>query len=275
MANGSRGNGHRVLITGGGRGLGAAIGQRLAADGMTVGLLARTDAEIHATVEAISEAGGRALTLPCDVLDRRQLDESAARFRSWAGGIDALVCAAGGIQAVGPFRAVDFDVWRLDFETAVVGVAQTIRAALPDLTDSGQASVSVLVGPGHGQALKNASGYAASQAALVRMVESLSHELAAEDVFLYAVNPGIVPTQMIRRLIDTPEGRRWLPQFNEAFAEGKEVPATVAAAMISWLIERRPIELNGRVVAALADPEFLETRLSRILDEDLSVLRLR
>lgn len=275
MANGSRGIGRRVLITGGGRGLGAAIGQRLAADGMTVGLLARTTSELDATAEAIAETGGRALALPCDVLDRGRLEGCVAQFRAWAGGIDALVCAAGGVQAIGPLRAVDFEVWRLEFETAVVGVAQTIRAALPDLTNSERASVSVLVGPGHNQALKNAAGYAASQAALVRLVESLSHEIAAEDVFLYAVNPGIVPTAMMRRLIDTPEGRRWLPQFNEAFAEGKEVPATVAATMISWLIERRPIELNGRVVAAPADPEFLETRLSRIFTEDLSVLRLR
>ncbi len=266
---------HRVLITGGGRGLGAAIGHRLATDGMAVGLLARTASELESTVQTIEEFGGRALALPCDVLDRRQLEESFSKFRSWAGGLDALVCAAGGIQAIGPLHAIDLDVWRREMETSFVGVLQAIQVALPDLLASGKASISVLVGPGTNQAMKNASGYAATQAALVRLVESLGQELADEGVFLYAVNPGLVPTRMMQRLIDTEEGRRWLPQFVEAFAEGKEVPASVAAAMISWLIDRRPGELTGRVVASLADPEFLETRLGRIVDEDLSILRLR
>jgi NAD(P)-dependent dehydrogenase (short-subunit alcohol dehydrogenase family) len=268
-------NDQRVLITGGGRGLGAAIGQRLAADGMFVGLLARSALELESTVEEIVESGGQAIPLPCDVLDSRGLEESVEKFRTQAGRIDAVVCAAGGIEAIGPLRLVDLEDWARDVETSVIGTARTIRAVLPDLTVSERASISVLVGPGHHQGLKHATGYAASQAALVRLVESLGQELAPERIRVFAVNPGLVPTQMTRQLIDTPEGRRWLPQFVEAFAEGKEVSPSVVAEMIRWLIVRRPAELNGRVVASLADPEFLETRLGRILDEDLSVLRLR
>jgi NAD(P)-dependent dehydrogenase (short-subunit alcohol dehydrogenase family) len=265
----------RVLITGGGRGLGAAIGRRLAADGMFVGLLARTASELEATVAEIAESGGHAVPLVCDVLDSSALEETVARFRSNAGGIEAVVCAAGGIEAIGPLRLVDIEDWARDVETAVIGTARTIRATLPDLTASERASISVLVGPGHNQGLKHATGYAAAQAALVRLVESLGQELAPEAIRVYAVNPGLAPSRMTRRLIDTPEGRRWLPQFVEAFAEGKEVSPSVVAEMIRWLIVRRPAELNGRVVASLADPEFLETRLRRILDEDLSILRLR
>jgi len=267
--------GHSVLITGGGRGLGAAIGRRLAAEGNFVGLLARSASELDRNVEAIRESGGKALALACDVLDDQSLKESVGRFRDSAGGIDSIVCAAGGIQAIGPLLSLDLSDFRRELETAVIGVAQTIRAALPDLQASNKASVSVLVGPGHNQALKHASGYAAAQTALVRLVESLAQELAPEGIRLFAVNPGLVPTRMMQRLTETAEGRRWLPQFEEAFAEGKEVPASVVATMVSWLIERRPAELNGRVVASLADPEFLETRLARILAEDLSILRLR
>lgn len=274
MPNGSRSN-QRVLITGGGRGLGAETARRLADDGAAVGLLARSKAELDSTAEEISAAGARALVLPCDVLDRPRLQESVAKFRAWAGGIDALVCAAGGLQAVGPLGLVDFDDWRRDVETALVGTALSIRETLPDLIAAGGGTIAVLIGPGHNLPLPNASGYASAQAGLVRLVESLSLELVSDDVLLYAVNPGIVPTRMTQRLIASPEGRRRLPRFNEAFAEGKEAPASVAASMISWLLQRRPVELNGRIVAALADPEFLETRLTRILDQDLAVLRLR
>ena len=113
------------------------------------------------------------------------------------------------------------------------------------------------------------------QAALVRLVESLGHELTAENIVICAVNPGLVPTGVVRSLIDTHEGRRWLPQFNEAFAEGKEVPATIAAEMVEWLLENRPTALQGRVVAAPLMPAILETRLERIRSENLGVLRLR
>ncbi len=99
--------------------------------------------------------------------------------------------------------------------------------------------------------------------------------MAAENVVIFAVNPGLVPTGIVRGLIDKPEGRRWLPQFNEAFAEGKEVDPSIAAEMVGWLIDNRPAALNGRVVAAPMTPTILETRLERIRSENLNVLRLR
>ena len=147
--------------------------------------------------------------------------------------------------------------------------------ALPRLRESDRASISVLVGPGHEGPLPFATGYGCAQAALVRLVESLGQELRPEKVPVYAVNPGLVPTGVVRGLIDTHEGRRWLPQFNEAFAEGKEVDTSVAAEMVAWLIDRRPAELNGRVVAALLAPAILETRLHTIAAHDRNVLRLR
>ena len=153
------------------------------------------------------------------------------------------------------------------------GCAQNaIRASLPSLRKSRQASISVLVGPGHQGSLPFAAGYRCAQAALVRLVESLGQELTAETVAIFAVYPGLVPTGIVRGLIDTQEGRRWLPQFNEAFAEGKEVDASIAAEMVGWLIENRPPELNGRVVAAPMTPTILETRLERIRSENLGVL---
>jgi hypothetical protein len=84
-----------------------------------------------------------------------------------------------------------------------------------------------------------------------------------------------VPTALVQHLLDSPEGRRWLPRFTEAFAEGKEVGPEVAAEMVGWLVERRPEELSGRVVAAPISPEVLETRLAAIAEDDRNRLRLR
>jgi NAD(P)-dependent dehydrogenase (short-subunit alcohol dehydrogenase family) len=264
-----------AFVTGGGRGLGRAIAERLAVGGSAVGVLARTASEVEATAAAIREAGGSAQGYVGDVLDAPGLEKAIGRFQAWAGRLDTLVCAAGRLDAIGPFGTVDPDAWWLDLETSIRGAQQAIRGALPTLRRSPGASILVLVGPGHNGELAHASSYGAAQAALVRLVESLGRELIKDGVAIYAIFPGLVPTAMIQRLLDRPDARRWLPQFTEAFAEGKEVGPEVVAEMAAWLADRRPAELNGRVVAAPLSPALQEARLERVRDENLKVLRLR
>src|SRR5262249_49118342 len=158
-----------------------------------------------------------------DVRDRAALEAAVGRIAATLDGLDALVCAAGQLRGIGPIAIRESENWWEDVEVAVRGAHHAIRAALPWLRESGRASISVLVGPGHEGPPPFAAGYGCAQAALVRLVESLGHELRAEGIPIYAVNPGLVPTGIVRGLIDTREGRRWLPRFNEAFAEGKEV----------------------------------------------------
>lgn len=265
----------RVLITGGSRGLGRAIALHLAEQGAAVGLIGRNPDGLQEAAAAIQEAGGRVCAVACDVRDRGSLEGSVARIATKLGGLDGLVCAAGQLRGIGPMAMREPDTWWEDVEVALRGAHHAIRACLPRLRESSRPSISVLVGPGHEGPLPFAAGYGCAQAALVRLVESLAQELRSENVPVYAVNPGLVPTGVVRGLIDTHEGRRWLPQFNEAFAEGKEVDASVAAEMVAWLIERRPAELNGRVVAALLAPAVLETRLHTIAAHERNVLRLK
>lgn len=265
----------RVLITGGSRGLGRAIAEHLAAEGVSVGLVARDAEALREATDTILDAGGTVFAASADVRDEAALESAVSRLADRLGGIDALVCAAGQLRGIGPMAVREPGDWWDDVEIALKGAHQAIRSSLPRLRESGRASISVLVGPGHEGPLPFASGYGCAQAALVRLVESLGQELRSEGVPVYAINPGLVPTGVVRGLIDTPEGRRWLPRFNEAFAEGKEVDSTFAAGMVAWLIDRRPVELNGRIVTALLNPAVLETRLNAIAEGDRHVLRLR
>ncbi len=264
-----------ALVTGGGRGLGRSIAGRLAGSGWRVGLLARSEDEVETSALAIRESGGEARGFAADVLDPAALRRALMRFREWSGGLDTLVCAAGRLGGIGPMAAVEPEAWWRDVETALRGVSRTIIECLPMLRESSRASISVLVGPGHSVDLPFASGYAIAQAGLVRLVECLDRELRPEGIAVYAVHPGLVPTGLIQHILDSPEGRRWLPGITEAFAEGKEVGPEVVAEMVQWLAESRPRELSGRVVPAPATPAILESRLARIEAEDLLRLRLR
>lgn len=265
-----------ALVTGGGRGLGRAIAERLAGDGFAVGVLARTAAELDETVESIRDAGGKAEAFAADVLDEPAFEKAARKFLAWTGGAcDALVCAAGRLKAIGPSALVSLQEWKLDLDTALLGTQRAVQFFLPGLRRSRRGTIQILVGPGHNGELAHAGAYATAQAGLVRLVETIDRELQPDGPFVYAVHPGLVPTRLMRELLDGPDGRRYLPRFNDAFAEGKEVGPEVVAEMASWLVANRPQELRGRVVAAPATPAIVETRLARILAEDRDVLRLR
>jgi len=264
-----------TLVIGGGRGIGRAIAEGLAAHGHRVGMIARTAAEVDETVRSLRDAGATAWGLPADVLDRPALKAAFRRYAEAAGGLDALVYAAGRFRAVGPMVAVEADDWWLDVETTLRGFGHAVREAVPFLRLSTSATISALIGPGHAGPLAFGAGYGSAQAGLARLVESLAVELGPERIPVYAVNPGLVPTPMMARLLEGRDGRRWLRGFTEAFAEGKEVGPEVAAEAITWLVEDRPPQLSGRVVASLLTPDLLRTRLDRIAAEDLGKLRLR
>lgn len=264
-----------AIVTGGGRGIGRAIALQLGREGWIVGLISRTACELDEVVHVIEDEGGAARGFVADVLNAPEIERAARGFAELSGRVDALVCAAGTLRGIGSFETVDPQKWWADVETAIRGTSQTIRAALPFLRESNTASIIVLVGPGHNGELANASGYGAAQAGLVRLVETLGEELKSSKIPVFALNPGLVPTPLMNHILESPEGRRWLPRFTEAFAEGKEVGPEVAAEMVAWLADRRPSELSGRVISALVTPQILETRLERIRDEDLNRLRLR
>lgn len=268
---------HRVvLLSGASRGLGRAIAHHLASQGAAVGLLARSRESLDDAVRSIRQAGGLAEPFPADVLDPQAVELALRRFRDWSKNrCDALVCAAGRLRAIAPIGLVDPEAWTLDLTTPLVGSMRLIRGLVSELRQSPLGSITLLVGPGLNGELANASAYASAQAGLVRLAETLDAEFQPLGPRVYAINPGIVPTPLMEHVLQSPEGRKWLPRFTEAFAEGKEVGPEPAADLVAWLISRRPPELGGRVVAALGVPDFLETRLSRIEAEDLGRLRLR
>lgn len=87
--------GLRALVTGASSGIGRGLAIRLAREGARVALVARREAELESIAAEIRAGGGEALVLPCDVVDRDQVDECAARVEQAWKGVDLLVNNAG------------------------------------------------------------------------------------------------------------------------------------------------------------------------------------
>ena len=167
-----------TLILGAGRGLGRAIAEHLAGRGHSVGLVARTESQLVEAAGACRNLGARAWSFTADVVDKVATRAAVRYHAESAGGIDALIFAAGRFRAVGPLESLHPDDWWRDVETTLRGYALAVREALPFLKRSSSPSITALIGPGHAGELAFGSGYGSAQAGLARLVESLDVERA-------------------------------------------------------------------------------------------------
>jgi NAD(P)-dependent dehydrogenase (short-subunit alcohol dehydrogenase family) len=276
-----------VFITGGSHGLGLFTARSLVAQGAAVALFARDKHRLDQARTDLLEDEPQAEieTFSGDVCHFESLEQSVQRFAESQGSLEAVVHAAGQMRAIGPISQVDPTVWRADMETSLIGAGHLIKAASPWLEKSPQGgSVVVFVGSGHNQGLGFGSGYSAAQAGLVRLMENLALErvwpkLAGQGpegfVGYYALFPAVTPTGVMDYILRESEGRKWLPRFTEMFGEGKEVEPHVPAAMAAWLCLKKPVELSGRVVSGMLDPELTEMRLGILGEGEKGQLRLK
>ncbi|MGO4436704.1 SDR family oxidoreductase [Rhizobium sp. RAF56] len=183
-----------AIVTGASRGIGAAIAERLAADGFTVVInYAGNAASAEALARSIEEKGGKALTAQADVSDadavRRMFDAAEAAF----GGVDVLVNNAG-IMVLSKLADADDAHFERQIAVNLKGTFNTLREAAKRLRDGGRIvnfSTSVV-----GLKLETYGVYAATKAAVETMTAILAKELRGRSITVNAVAPGPTATDL-------------------------------------------------------------------------------
>ncbi|HGM5420364.1 MAG: SDR family oxidoreductase [Serratia liquefaciens] len=218
-----------AIVTGASRGIGAAIAERLAADGFTVIVnYSGNQALADELVRKIEQSGGRALSARADVSDAAAVAQLFDRAEQAFGGVDILVNNAGVIALAPVAEMSDADVDRL-IDINLKGTFNTLREAAKCLRDNGRiinfsSSVVGLLQPSYGM-------YAASKAAVEALTSVLAKELRGRNITVNAIAPG--------------------PTATGLFLDGK------TPALIDRLAKMAPLERLGQPQDIAAAVSFL------------------
>lgn len=188
--------GKRVLVTGGGRGIGAAIALAFAGEGADVCVAARTESQIAAIAAKIRRTGRRGVAVTCDVAEPDQVAAAVDTAVESLGGLDILVNNAGGGELRVNVGDDDVDRWRAVIEVNLLGTYYFSRAVLPALKQAGGGSI-INVGSGMGhQARAGNSSYNTAKAGVWMLTRCLAMELWPERIRVNELIPGPVLTEL-------------------------------------------------------------------------------
>jgi 3-oxoacyl-[acyl-carrier protein] reductase len=188
--------GQVAVITGAGRGIGAAIAHRLAKMGATVVLCGRTRGALESTGQAVKQAGGKAEAVTCDVTHLQSVEAAAKQVETAFGRVDVLVNNAGIGGFGGPLHQLPPDAWDGILNTNLRGVYYTTRAFAPMMIRARSGHIINISSLAGKNALPNGAAYAASKWGLNGLSYSMAEELRGHNIRVAVICPGSTNTEL-------------------------------------------------------------------------------
>ena len=210
-----RHSGRIALVSGATQGIGAAIANRLAAEGASVGVNgpirdARMDAVVAAT-------GG--FPAAADVSDPAAVAAVVADIERTRGPVDILVCNAA-YMTMGPFTDHEDDDWWKVVDTNLSGTVYLVQAVLDGMRREGGGNVVIIASEWGVIGWPSAGAYSASKAGLIALTKSLGRELAPEGITVNGIAPGIIDTPQLQ--VDADDAGITLAEMHEQYA--RDIP---------------------------------------------------
>lgn len=188
--------GQVAVITGGGRGIGAAIAEKLAAMGATAVIAGRTRPTLESTVKKIAKAGGKAEALACDVTDLKSVEKLAREVEQKYGRVDVLVNNAGVRGPVGPLHELAPEHWEAVLNTNLRGAYYCTRAFAPRMVRAKGGHVINISSLAGKNPVPNGAAYAASKWGLNGLSYTVAEELRGHNIRVSVVCPGSTETEL-------------------------------------------------------------------------------
>jgi 3-oxoacyl-[acyl-carrier protein] reductase len=269
--------GLNTLITGGSQGLGRAIAAHFLLEGANAVLCARGEKELLATRDDLARQfpSQKVFAKTCDVSNESQVNDLVAFALRELGPLHVLVLNAGIYGPMGPTESVSLDEWRRAMDINLYGVLLPCRAIIPHFKKNGRGKIIVLSGGGATNPLPNISAYAASKAAVVRLMETLAEELKPFRVDVNAIAPGALATRLVDEVLAAgPEkvGAAFYEK-NKQWKKTGATPLELGARLAVYLASTQSDGITGKLISAQWDPWEKLHELKGDLDNDIYTLR--
>ena len=227
-----------ALITGGSRGIGAAIAKRLAADGASVAITYAKDAASASTVvKAIEAAGGKAIAIQADAADAAAVGSAVEKAVATLGRLDVLVNNAG--TAI-PKKFEDTTLEELDrvIDINIRGVFVTTHAALKHMNDNGRI---IMIGSCVGERMMTPGlvPYSATKGAVKMFTQGLSREVGDRGITVNNIQPGPIDTDL------NPAAGDWAAPQKAATALNRYGTVDEVAALVAFVASPESSYITG------------------------------
>ena len=184
-----------ALVTGAGKGIGRAVALALAAEGVNVGLLARTDSDLQSLAAEIATHGVKTCSVVADVVDRAAMEAAAAQIAQELGPVDILINNAG-IGHFAKFLEMEPAQWEHIIQVNLMGTYYATRAVLPSMIARQTGDIINISSTSGLRASAGSSAYSASKFAIMGLTEALMQEVRKHNIRVSVLTPSTVATPL-------------------------------------------------------------------------------
>jgi NAD(P)-dependent dehydrogenase (short-subunit alcohol dehydrogenase family) len=200
---------HRTyLVTGGGSGIGKGVAAGLVAAGASVMIIGRNPdrlAEAVKEIEQVAANGGSIRYEPTDVTSEEEATRAVEAVTAWHGRLHGVVHCAGGSETIGPITQIDSEAWRRTIDLNVNGTMYVLKHSAREMVRGGGGSFVGISSIAASNTHRWFGAYGVGKSALDHLMQLAADELGASWVRVNSIRPGLIRTELVAPVLDSPE----------------------------------------------------------------------